>query len=201
MLVGQLAHDSALMLIARKQVGGGTPALSGQFAPPLPACFQRPFRRFLGGNRHSVTSLGRAHTPPLRLEFADGPHWAETQAYPMVGAMPDMTPATITVQIMPGTPHFMYTASPSEAMNANEDLYGRIRLTKTHTSLAGEYTPPDRRRRGICTRVVREATHSEDMIRLAVHHVAPAQQGKRFEMLFQEDTWTSHALFPTIELW
>ncbi len=141
MLVGQLAHDSALMLIARKQVGGGTPALSGQFAPPLPACFQRPFRRFLGGNRHSVTSLGRAHTPPLRLEFADGPHWAETQAYPMVGAMPDMTPATITVQIMPGTPHFMYTASPSEAMNANGYLYGRIRLTKTHTSLAGEYTP------------------------------------------------------------
>ncbi|ADP86477.1 serine phosphatase RsbU regulator of sigma subunit-like protein [Nitratidesulfovibrio vulgaris RCH1] len=59
----------------------------------------------------------------------------------MVGAMPDMTPATITVHIMPGTPHFMYTASPSEAMNANGYLYGRIRLTKTHTSLAGEYTP------------------------------------------------------------
>jgi len=88
----------------------------------------------LATGRVQYTNAG--HLPPLRLRPGQGAAWVDLPPGLLLGVDPDSRYATRTLTLAPGETLLLYTDGVTEAMNAQQALFGADRLRALAAQLA-----------------------------------------------------------------
>ena len=88
--------------------------------------------------RHEMTIANAGHLPPI-VRTADGKSTSvgRKESGMPLGINPEQEYGEITLALEPGTSVVVYTDGITEAMNAANDLFGRVRLENFVSSISG----------------------------------------------------------------